>query len=325
VATVVPYFERFMERFPTLRVLADAPEEEVMRLWAGLGYYSRARNLRRGAQEVIERYGGRVPSCVEDLLSLKGVGRYTAGAIASIAYNESAPILDGNVMRVLCRVFALPGDPKRGPLNRRLWSLAEALIPAGDARDFNPAMMELGATVCTPRSPRCEECPVQAHCEAYRRGEQERYPEKAPPPPSEAVEMVCGILANEDGQILLVQPAAEGRWGGLWQLPNAVLEEKEGFKERLARLLSEWSLKTETLRPVTTLRHGITRFAITLQAYEGRIESEALPPLPFPIRWAGRDDLMDLPLPAPHRKIVKAWMSGARTERSSGRQLSLEW
>ncbi|MBW3622089.1 MAG: A/G-specific adenine glycosylase [Armatimonadetes bacterium] len=325
VATVIPYFERFMARFPTLRDLAEAPEEEVMRLWAGLGYYSRARNLRRGAQEVLERFEGRVPSRVEDLLTLKGIGRYTAGAIASIAYNERAPLLDGNVMRVLCRVFALPGDPKRGPLHRRLWELAEALIPDGYAREFNPALMELGATICTPRSPRCGACPVSDFCEAFRRGEQERYPEAAPQRPQEQVQMVCGVIVREDdGRVLLVQPATEGRWGGLWQLPNAPLGDGEGYRERLARLLDGMGLEAGTLQPVTEVRHGITRFSITLQAFECRCEGAGEPQPGSPSRWSTREELMELPLPAPHRRVVKAWLAGVKAELPSGRQLSLD-
>ena len=323
VATVVPYFERFMERFPTLRDLAEAPEEEALRLWAGLGYYSRARNLRRGAQEVLERYGGVVPAEVERLLELKGIGRYTAGAIASIAYNRSAPIVDGNVMRVLTRVFALPGDPKRGPLHRRLWELAEALIPPGEACEFNPAMMDLGATVCTPKSPRCDDCPVSEYCLANRRGEQERFPETASRPASELVQMVCGVVAREDGRALLVQPSTEGRWGGLWQFPNGRLEAGEGYGERLARLFSEWDAEAEVAASICTVRHGITRFAITLQAFECRATGAVSPPMPH--HWADEADLLNLPLPAPHRKVAQAWLSGVRTALPPGRQLSLDY
>src|SRR5262249_43381485 len=150
VATVIPYYERFLARFPTVEALANAPTDEVLRLWAGLGYYSRARNLQQGARDVVARHAGRVPDRVEELLRLPGGGRYPAGAIASIAYGRRAPILDGNVIRVLTRLYGLRGDPKKGPLNGRLWKLAEELIPEGAAGEFNQALMEFGATLCTP-------------------------------------------------------------------------------------------------------------------------------------------------------------------------------
>ncbi len=321
VATVIPYFERFLARFPTLADLATAPEEELMRHWAGLGYYTRARNLQRGAKEVLERFQGRVPSRVEELLTLPGVGRYTAGAIASIAHNVSAPILDGNVMRVLCRVFALSGDPRRNPLNRRLWALAEAMIPERHARDFNSALMELGAMVCAPKSPRCGSCPVSRHCQAFREGAQSRYPQLVARPASTEEHRVCAVAVREDGRVLLIQPTEAGRWAGLWQIPHAALAPETPGADRLADLLAEYGLSASAFCPVITVRHGITRYRITLQAYECRVTGEVATDLPT--RWASGEELAELPLPAPHRRVAAAWLSGVRPDHADGRQLAL--
>ena len=164
VATVIPYYHRFLEQFPTPAALADADEQQVLRLWQGLGYYSRARNLRRAAQRIVAEHGGKVPDRLDKLLMLPGIGRYTAGAIASIAFGKRAPILDGNVQRVLCRLDAIKGDPRERMVNQTLWKRAEEILPQKRVGDFNSALMELGATVCIPRGPRCLTCPVADHC-----------------------------------------------------------------------------------------------------------------------------------------------------------------
>jgi len=196
VATVIPYYERFLARFPTLRDLADAPRDDVLRWWAGLGYYARARNLHKAAQEVVKRYDGSIPQNPQELGSLPGVGRYTAGAILSIAFNQEVPLLDGNVTRVLCRVFHVTGDPARSPALRRLWSLAEELIPKGKAREFNQAMMELGALVCTP-TPRCEVCPVGGLCEAKQLNKQTQLPAPTRKRTIKEVEDVAALIRWE--------------------------------------------------------------------------------------------------------------------------------
>jgi A/G-specific adenine glycosylase len=267
VQTVLPYYERFMRRFPTLEALAGAPEEDVIREWAGLGYYARARNLRRGAQAVLAEHGGRVPRDLAALLRLPGVGRYTAGAIASIAYNEPAPILDGNVIRVLCRVFGLRGNPKSAPLHGRLWELARELIPDGAARDFNPAMMELGATVCLPVTPRCDICPVAHLCVARREGIQDQLPETPASPATEAVRTVAGVLWR-DGRVLLARRPAEGRWAGMWQFPNGDVPPEESWTGALRRVLRETvGVEAEPGAVVGTFKHTVTRYRVTLQAY----------------------------------------------------------
>jgi A/G-specific adenine glycosylase len=213
VETVVPYFARFMERFPTPARMAEASEAEVLGLWAGLGYYRRARFLHAGARAVCERFGAEVPRGVEALRELPGVGDYTAGAIASIAFGERAPLVDGNVERVLTRLFAVAGDPRSGPVKKHLWALAAAFADHPAAGAVNQSLMELGATVCAPTSPRCLTCPVRAMCRAAQEGDPSRYPEKAPKkaPRDEDWTALVGL---HEGRALLV-PSASGRWEGM--------------------------------------------------------------------------------------------------------------
>jgi A/G-specific adenine glycosylase len=320
VATVIPYYERWMARFPTVEALAAADEDAVLHAWQGLGYYSRARNLLRGAREVMERHGGRVPSRLEDLLTLPGIGAYTAGAIASIAYNLPAPIVDGNVVRVLCRIFALRGDPQKSPLKNRLWELAAALIPAGEARDFNPALMELGATICTPVRPRCEICPVAPECGARELGIQDQLPETAARPEVTLVSMAAGIVWR-DGRVLLVQRRAdESRWAGMWQFPNTEVGERETAQEAARRAVSEAARIEAVPGPrAAVIQHGVTRYRITLEAYhcrESAGEPQALDCQAW--SWVLPEQLEEYALPAAHRRIARKI-----TEKEP--QLELEW
>lgn len=307
VATVIPFFERWMARFPTARALAEAEEHDVLHAWQGLGYYSRARNLRRGAQQVLTEHGGRVPDSVEALLALPGVGRYTAGAIASIAYNVSAPIVDGNVIRVLSRLFALRGDPAKAPLKNQIWELAEALIPEGDARDFNPALMELGATVCTPVNPRCGLCPVASACEARRLNIQQELPETAARPKITAVSMVAALVWHGD-QVLLVQRRPdESRWAGMWQFPNVEVRSGESKPDAVRRAVTEVvGLQATVGERALIVRHGVTRFRITLEVYQcPSAEGEPQVMGCQAWRWAGAEDVEALALPKAHRTIAR--------------------
>jgi A/G-specific adenine glycosylase len=307
VATVIPYFELWMARFPSIRALARASEDQVLHAWQGLGYYSRARNLLKGARLVEERFGGRMPRRVEELLSLPGVGQYTAGAIASIAYNEPAPIVDGNVIRVLTRLFALRGDPARAPLKGGLWELAAALIPAGQARDFNPALMELGATVCTPVRPRCEACPLAETCQARKAGVQESLPETAPRPQVTPVHMVAGVVWR-GGRVLLAQRRKdESRWAGMWQFPNVEIQPGETVRDAVRRAVSQAvGVEVSPRCRAAVVRHSVTRYRMTLEAYHcmeaggepRRASCQAW-------NWACPAQLGDYALPAAHRNIAR--------------------
>ncbi|WP_152396473.1 A/G-specific adenine glycosylase [Paenibacillus guangzhouensis] len=225
VDTVIPYFHRFIDRFPTIEALADAPEEDVLKSWEGLGYYSRARNLQSAAREVKEQYGGIVPDTKKDISGLKGVGPYTAGAVLSIAYNQPEPAVDGNVMRVLSRYFLIEEDIMKGSTRAFMEGLVIELIPEGEASNFNQALMELGALVCTPKSPQCLTCPVMAHCAGRIAGMEESLPVKTkakPPRPEYRSVAIIEGAGEHAGQVIVRQRPAEGLLARMWELPHVL-------------------------------------------------------------------------------------------------------
>lgn len=222
VAAVIPYFERWLERFPTVTALAEAPLDEVLRLWAGLGYYSRARNLHRCAQEIATHHGGKLPASATALRALPGIGRYTAGAIASIAFSLREPLVDGNVARVLARLHAIEDDIKSPAATRALWHLAGALVPAEAPGDFNQGLMELGATVCTPARPSCLVCPLRDLCRARAAGRESELPVMPARKRPEDLPLIdaCALWIERRGRLLLARRAPQGLYGGLWELPQ---------------------------------------------------------------------------------------------------------
>ena len=268
VATVIPYFERWLLRFPSVAALADAPLDDVLQAWQGLGYYSRARNLHRAAQQIVETHSGVFPEAFDDVLALPGVGRYTAGAVCSIAGGQDTPIVDANVVRVLCRVFGIHGDPKATETQAALWKLAADLIPTGDAGTFNQAMMELGALVCaTP--PKCERCPVQKECYAFSTGAPSALPQFAPRPVFTAQTDVSAVMTAEGGRVCLRQrPLDAGLWAGLWELPRVTVDGDETPTAAAVRAATEagFAGAQATDHPVARVRHGVTTRKITLLA-----------------------------------------------------------
>jgi A/G-specific adenine glycosylase len=220
VAAVVPYFERFMQRFPEVRALADAPLDEVLHYWSGLGYYARARNLKRAAEQVRDEYGGEFPAQFECVAALPGVGRSTAGAILALARDASHPIMDGNVRRVLSRVFAVPGRTGEGAFEKELWRLATLLTPVARVAQYTQAIMDLGATVCTRRAPRCGQCPLAPRCAAHAAGREQDYP--APRKPLQRRRREAWMLLAQDsaGGVRLLRRPPAGIWGGLWSPPE---------------------------------------------------------------------------------------------------------
>lgn len=234
VDTVIPYYERFMAKFPTIGALAEAPEEEVLKLWEGLGYYSRARNLQAGAREVAERHGGIVPDDKDLVAALRGVGPYTTGAIMSIAFNRPEPAVDGNVMRVLSRYFCLEDDIAKPSTRMGIEKLAASLIPEGAAGDFNQALMELGALVCTPKSPGCLTCPVMAHCEGRAEGKEHILPIKTkakPPRPETRLAALIVGTGEHAGKLLVRQRPESGLLARMWELPHVLAEGAEPKKK----------------------------------------------------------------------------------------------
>ena len=290
VDTVIPYFNRFIERFPTVESLADAPEEDVLKCWEGLGYYSRARNIQHAAKQVKELYGGQVPNDRDAVFSLKGVGPYTAGAILSIAFNRPEPAVDGNVMRVLSRYFLLEDDIAKGPTRVKMEGLARELIPEGEASHFNQALMELGALVCTPKSPSCLTCPVMEHCAARLAGCETSLPVKTkakPPRPEERLAALIEGRGAHAGQVLIRQRPQSGLLARMWELPHWPAPPVEGAAkgarlpeaaalDRLRRSLRKAGISARPEEHWMAAEHIFSHIVWTLQVYRCR-EEDALP------------------------------------------------
>lgn len=301
VVTVVPYFQRFISAFPTIRDLAGADEQAVLRLWQGLGYYSRARNLRGAATAIMERFGGVIPSELDQLLSLPGVGRYTAGAIASLAFNRPAPVLDGNVARVLCRLDLIEDDPRERTVSERLWNRATELLPKNHAADFNSAMMELGAMICTPRNPQCLLCPVARHCEALRAGAVDRVPvaRKAKVTPLNHRQVVCVIAkVKNTPRVLIEQRPPKGRWAGMWQFITF-----EGTSEPSWQTVCNIAGKIGQARNIALVKHQLTHRRYIFDAWVAAVaKPRTVTP---PRRWVELSALSDFPMSRPQLLIAQ--------------------
>jgi A/G-specific adenine glycosylase len=267
VETVVPYYERFLARFPTVDALADAEPDEVTRLWSGLGYYSRARNLHAAARRVAREHGGTLPGEVEALRALPGVGRYTAGAVASIAFDRPAPIVDGNVARVLARLLDLREDVTSTPVQKRLWNEAEALARGPRPGDLNQALMELGALVCTPRAPKCLLCPLREACRAHAAGDPEALPVKRRPALPKQIAAVAAVLTRGK-RLLAVRRPPQGLLGGLWDLPGDELGAREPARAALERALRErLGLEAVGVRAIGEVQHQFTHRTLALHVF----------------------------------------------------------
>jgi A/G-specific adenine glycosylase len=300
VETVRPYFERWMTRFPTLEALADAPLDDVLKAWEGLGYYSRARNLHGAAREVATRYGGQLPGEAPALRTLPGIGRYTAGAVASIAFGRAEPVVDGNVRRVLARWL---DDP--APRDPRLWKVAEELVAGERPGDLNQALMELGATVCTPRSPGCGDCPVREWCVARSAGTQEQRP--VPRGPRSIPEEEHGVAVVEwNGSVLMTRRTGRGRLAGLWELPGAAVAPGETAAAAARRAVRERTgLEVVEAEPLGAVEHAFTHVRVTYRALRCA-PAGAPPPLATPADslWADAADVERLALPRAQRRLL---------------------
>jgi A/G-specific adenine glycosylase len=299
VATVIPYYQRFLKSFPTVRDLAKADLSRVLKTWEGLGYYSRARNLHRAAQIVSNHYHGEFPDQLTDLRTLPGIGRYTAGAILSIAFNKEAPILDGNVKRVLSRLFAIADPSARGKSEARLWHLSESLIPKGEASSFNQGLMDLGATTCTPKEPRCSKCPLSRLCKGKACGEPERFPTKTARKKIPHIEAISAVI-QRDGKVVLRQRPPAGLLGGLWEFPNWPIEGKGNPKNYLGqKVKSDLGLTVKSKEPIGSFHQTFTHFKLTLHVFHcqvlGRVGRG---------KWVLHKDLPLLPMPRIHRRIA---------------------
>lgn len=305
VETVLDYYRRWMTRFPTIAALAQAEEQDVLHLWEGLGYYSRARNLHRAAHEVMARFGGRLPSSRVELQTLPGIGSYTAGAIASMAFGADEPALDGNLRRVLARVFDLEipiGSPQG---KQRLDELLREHLPPGQAGEFNQAMMDLGATICTPRSPDCENCPVAGICLAFKEGVQAQRPVMKVHQPVPHYTVTAAVI-QRDGRVLIARRPPNGLLGGLWEFPGGKQEPGETLAECLEReIMEELGVGIKVGEEMGVFKHAYTHFKVTLHAFTCDLtDGEPHPVETSELRWELPEHLGKFPMGKIDRKIV---------------------
>jgi len=303
VEVVRDYFQAWVQALPTLGSLAEADEDQVLGLWQGLGYYSRARRLREGARFVVREFDGVLPGDPELLRQVPGVGPYSAGAISSIAFGRETPLVDGNVVRVLTRAFGLRGDPGRAPLKQALWARAAELVKGERPGDFNQALMELGATVCTPRRAHCAECPWSKQCAALDTGQVELLPELPKKPEKAAVRLVS-LLCRRGGALLVEKLPVDARWwAGLWTLPTRPVLEDADPLTVAGELLRELGLRSDRLELQEPLRHTITRFRVLVHPVSV-VDPGGRGKLGSARRFASSMELSTLALPAPHRKLL---------------------
>lgn len=312
VATVIPYFERFMQRFPTIEALAAASLDDVLKQWEGLGYYSRARNLHKAARLIVEKYGGHLPAELVLLRELPGVGPYTAGAIASLAFGIDAPVLDGNVIRVFARWLDLEADVTLSTTRRRLWQQAADWLPEGRAARWNEALMELGRLVCIPTSPRCDRCPVEHFCLARQHGTADRRPVRPVKSAIPHYDVAAGVIYGRDGRLLIARRPLEGLLGGLWEFPGGKREANESLPDCLAReVAEELGIGIEVGPQITTVRHAYTHFRITLYAFSCiHVEGEPQAIGCDDWAWVTLDELERFAFPATDRQIIAALQNG---------------
>lgn len=313
VDTVIPYFNRFLERFPTLLSLAEAPEDEVLKAWEGLGYYSRARNLQQAAREVCEKYGGKVPDKPEEISRLKGVGPYTAGAILSIAYQQPEPAVDGNVMRVLSRILMVEEDVQKATTRKKFEEAVRRIIAKHNPSFFNQALMELGALICTPKSPQCSVCPVASFCMAKKQGIQEQLPVKEKAKPPRKVDRIAGIIIrSKNAEILINKRPDKGLLAGLWELPSCEIafadgtEQDRKWQETLAGFLyRHYGMKVEPSLQWMTVQHAFSHLHWNLRIYRCRLDGEDPMLFPASAKWVKISELTNYAFPVPYGKVIQ--------------------
>jgi A/G-specific adenine glycosylase len=306
VNTIIPYFEAWMAKFPTVESLATASLDVVLKSWEGLGYYSRARNLYAAAKRVVEEWGGDLPAEISELMRLPGIGRYTASAIASIAFGRQAAVVDGNVVRVLTRLTDLGEDVTRSSTMTALWQLAESLVPAERPGDYNQALMELGRKICQPVQPQCDHCPVKALCQARQAGTQLDRPVRPPRKRTPHYAVTAGVIWR-DGKVLIAQRPLDGMLGGLWEFPGGKQDPGESLVHCLKReIREELGIEIDVTDELTTIQHAYTHFRITLHVFECCYESgqpRAIQVAGF--AWVALDELDRYAFPVTDQQIIR--------------------
>lgn len=311
VDQATPYFERFVEHFPTVRDLAEADQQDVLRVWEGLGYYSRARHLHSAAQTVVDKFDGKVPDSWNEITELKGVGPYTASAILSIAFQKKYAVVDGNVIRVLSRYHGIEDDVRSTKTKNTIQEIADEFISEDRPGDFNQAVMELGATICTPSNPDCEECPLLADCIAHKTVKTDEIPYKSPPKKRPHHQIGVGIIMNEDEEVLIALRPEDAMLGGLWEFPGGKQKEDEEMENTVIRELNEeLGVKVSINKPFMKLDHAYSHFKITLHAYLCELENGTPKPQSSQeVRWVSIDELEDYPFPKANRRLTEKLMN----------------
>jgi A/G-specific adenine glycosylase len=306
VDTVVEYYEHFLVRFPSLRALATAPLDDVLKAWEGLGYYARARNLHKAAQQVLQELDGQLPHSVEELLVLPGIGRYTAAAIASIAFDQDAIAIDGNLNRVLCRLFAIDDDPGRPNTRRALEGLAFSMLPPGQANQFNQALMDLGALICTPTGPRCLLCPLMDVCRARSEGIQNALPIRATRSHRPQRDVTAGVIWDSNGHFLITQRPLDGMLGGLWEFPGGKRKPGEDLTDCLEReILEELAIEIQVRDLLCTVEHSFTHFHMLLYVFDCRwLQGKPQCLGCTDLRWVTLDQLDAFAFPVADQRII---------------------
>jgi A/G-specific adenine glycosylase len=306
VKTVIPYYLNWIKKFPDLKTLAKSSESKVLKAWEGLGYYSRARNIHDSAKQILEKHNGKFPKTFEDILELKGIGRYTAGAIASIAYDQRKPILDGNVERVLSRVFWIKGLIKTKKNQNKLWELAEEILPDKNCGDFNQALMELGATICKPISADCEICPLQKNCRAAKQSNPESIPEL--PKTNTIRRFRTALIINHRSKILALHRQEQRLLKGLWELPGMELTAKQGAdQKKMVKAIGiymkkEFDLQPQLIKFLQKSKYGITKYQVDLNMFEVKVSSVGS--LKKNFKWLILSELKKLPMVGHQKNIL---------------------
>lgn len=309
VNAVIPYYVRFMNLFPTIRKLADADEQEVLRCWEGLGYYRRARHLHQAAQDIVSKHAGVFPQDAEQLSQLSGLGRYTVGAVLSQAFDQRLPVVDANVARVLCRLHAWPNELEAKTTQDWLWETAEAMLPPQHPGDFNQALMELGQTICKTGQPDCLLCPLRDLCRGHASGLSAALPRRRSKVPQETV-LECAVIVRKKNHILLCQRSSKAaRWANMWEFPT-FSPQGTGRNNVSEQAIELTGCQLQTVSPLGSLQYGITRFKVTLEVKEARYAGGRLHQRHYQkLLWVKPAQLSDYPLSVPHRKLAQQWLS----------------
>ncbi len=303
--TVIPYYENFLRAFPVISALAEADEDRVLKLWEGLGYYRRAHNLCRAAKMIVGTKGGQFPKSAKEWMKLPGVGRYTACAIASIAFGEKVAVLDGNVKRVLSRIFRVKGNINEQATLRKLWMITESLVAQKSPGDFNQAIMELGARICKPKDPRCDTCPVKRQCGAFQIGRQTSFPVMKRKREIPHYHVVAAVI-RRNGRYLICKRPVDGMLGGLWEFPGGKVEKAESYEQALIReLKEELGIRIKVGERITTVKHAYSHFSVSLHAYRcdlarGKIKKY----YHSEIKWIPRSHFSHYAFPGANHKVL---------------------